>query len=180
MGGWHDISSGAYWPLATYPCPFPLLAQNLATTKQGCRPWAGPPLGTRKQGGGFCSPPPDRRRQLQTRSSHHGVMPTPPPPDGRASGGGRKYREQGGRAQAPARGGGGGQVRGSGAWRSGWYRTAALVQVGVWSCPGPLPQPPGQALPHQRASHRQTQRADDADGYDWQPQGRTMALYLPW
>ena len=53
----------------------PSSAQISATTKRGCRPWAGPPWGPGNRGAGFLlPPPPPNRNQAESRPS------TAPPP----------------------------------------------------------------------------------------------------
>ena len=62
-----------YLPPPPPPPPLYPSAQIQATTKRGCRLWAGPPLGPVNRGRAFCRPPPPRGKATESR-------PTPPRP----------------------------------------------------------------------------------------------------
>ena len=52
-----------------------LSAQISATTKRGCRPWAGPPWGPGNRGAGLLLPPPPQQKWGRKQAQH-----SPPPP----------------------------------------------------------------------------------------------------
>ena len=59
------------------PPPQALSAQISATTKRGCRPWAGPPWGPGNRGAGLLLPPPPPPQQKWGRKQ---AQHSPPPP----------------------------------------------------------------------------------------------------
>ena len=68
--------SGGHAGVSHPPLPTTLSAQISATTKRGCRPWAGPPWGPGNRGAGLLlpPPPPPNRNGAESRPS------TAPPP----------------------------------------------------------------------------------------------------
>ena len=74
-----DCRVGTGWtslPLPTAPPPPPLSAQISATTKRGCRPWAGSPWGPGNRGADLLLPPPPPQQKWGRTESR----PSTPPP----------------------------------------------------------------------------------------------------